>query len=599
MQPYDQYRELQAGYTLEVEQLQAKYDRASYLRLVVFVAAIALVILGAQISPWLGLVLAMLGIGTFGTLLRWHEGISKRRNQMEVLAKINGRELQALQGQYQWNSSGSSFHDDDHPYSADLDIFVPHGLFQMINRAQTYAGRALLADWLCNKANPKTIGDRQLAIAELKRDTSFRQDLQLAAFDVVDSGIGVDSVRQWLELPDLVINNSSLKLAIRLAPFLVFPAIIAWANYIGINSAWLVLVPTGLILWRTKKRVDEIQKMAGSAFDLMKSYGNLIGTIEESSFDAPLLRELKSIFSSEQKQVSAQLTSLGYAIRQLNVRDNFFALLFNLFGLWDLYWVWRMEKKKAQIKDHFETWIAAVSAFESLASFGTLAHNQPDWPFPEVALDNDLQATDLGHPQIGSEKRVANDISMPLDNHVRLITGSNMAGKSTFLRTVGINMVLGLAGAPVCASSMRMAPAQVYTSMRTADNLSEGASTFYAELARLKMIITAVEGSEPVFFLLDEILKGTNSADRQRGSIALIYQLLDSGGAGLLATHDLGLTTLEAQSPGKIENWYFDVVIEEGKLKFDYTIKKGICESFNASHLMASMGFKLDQNVKN
>ena len=259
---------------------------------------------------------------------------------------------------------------------------------------------------------------------------------------------------------------------------------------------------------------------------------------------------------------------------------------------------YRIDKWKATHKEQLPHWFEALAEIEALVSLGNLALNNPDWCQPEIQEQREFVANELGHPLIAADKRVSNTIQMPTQGHMHLLTGSNMAGKSTWLRTVGINIVLALAGAPVCAKNMKLPLLQVYTSMRTQDALHESTSSFYAELKRLKFIIEAVEDPAktdgiPVFFLLDEILKGTNSRDRHTGAKALIRQLIASRGAGLIATHDLELGALEAEADGRIENWAIEVDIRDGQLFFDYKLKRGVSQSFNATLLMQQMGIKI------
>jgi DNA mismatch repair ATPase MutS len=292
--------------------------------------------------------------------------------------------------------------------------------------------------------------------------------------------------------------------------------------------------------------------------------------------------------------VSQRIDRLSYIISQLNARYNAFVILLNLFGLWDLQWVLRLERWKEDQQTALPVWFDTLAQFEALSSLATTVYNNPDWVFPVFTEKKQLAANALGHPLLRADQRVTNEVTLPTEGHIKLLTGSNMAGKSTFLRTVGLNIVLANVGMAVCAEKMELPKLQVYTSMRTQDALHESTSSFYAELKRLKIIIEAVEQEENVFFLLDEILKGTNSRDRHTGSKALIHQLIEQGGGGIVATHDLELGSLEAQYSGKIENWCMEVAIEDGQLDFDYKIKKGVSQSFNATVLMQQMGIRIE-----
>ena len=292
-------------------------------------------------------------------------------------------------------------------------------------------------------------------------------------------------------------------------------------------------------------------------------------------------------------KASVRIQKLSFYINQLNVRRNPFAVILNLYGMWDFHWLYALEKWKKENEYLVVEWFEALGEIDHLISLSNLHYNNPDWHFPSIGENSKLSATALGHPLITSTNRVTNDLYMELKGNVRLITGSNMAGKSTFLRTVGTNLVLAYAGAPVCAKVLEAPILHLFTSMRTKDNLHENTSSFYAELKRLKLILEAVETTSDAFFLLDEILKGTNSVDRHTGAKAFILQLMKNKGAGLIATHDLDLAKLEQETKGALENWCFEVDIIEDKLDFDYKIKQGVCQSFNATYLMKNMGFDL------
>jgi DNA mismatch repair ATPase MutS len=267
----------------------------------------------------------------------------------------------------------------------------------------------------------------------------------------------------------------------------------------------------------------------------------------------------------------------------------------NIFLAWDLQQVFALERWKKNHKGDADAWFDVLGQMEMLNSLGTLAFNHPHWSFPELQeFDPLFEGKELRHPLIPPQKSVANDFSIRGKGRVAIVTGSNMAGKSTFLRTVGVNMVLACAGAPVCARGLRMTPMQVMSSMRIMDNLEESTSTFYAELKKLGAIIEAVKQKRPVFILLDEMLRGTNSQDRQTGSMALVRQLIREQAIGIVATHDLGLAAMEKEFPGAVTNHHFDVQVSEGEMYFDYTLKSGVCTSMNASLLMRKIGISLD-----
>lgn len=596
MQVADQYRDRIEHFAGEHEELDMQYRRISYLRLGTFVLVIAVFIWLVQHQIMIALVWLVAGIAVFGRVMAWHESFKERADRAKVLQQINKYELQSAGNDHSWNDDGEQFIDQQHPYSGDLDIYGEASLFQLINRAQTGAGRRIVAEWLQQMVGWEEIRSRQVAMRELASEVDFRQSLQMEGVRLKSDESDFADLQAWIKSPNLLLGKSTYLLAIHILPFIILPATLAVGYYWGLDFAWLPLIVPGIILWKSKKAVDEVHKRSGAAGDVLSTHSEMLGVLEGGEWSAERLKEIHSrILTGKDQKASKIIRKLSYAIRQLNVRDNFFAILFNLFGFWDLHWVYRMEKLKLRLENNLLTWFDALGEMEALCSLANLARNNPEWVVPSLATEDNFSALDLGHPLIPRDKRIDNSLTMPLQGHIKLITGSNMAGKSTFLRSVGTNLVLAMAGGVVCAREMHFRPTQIYTSMRTADDLGEGASTFYSELARLKMIINATEQDAPVLFLLDEILKGTNSGDRHRGSRALIKQLINNLGAGLVATHDLALTTMEAEAEGKIENWYFDVVIENDRLAFDYRIKRGICDSFNASHLMKKMGIALEE----
>jgi MutS domain V len=410
----------------------------------------------------------------------------------------------------------------------------------------------------------------------------------------------VELLQQWLHDPTYVKNNKMLTAAIYLMPLWILAAILLSVYYVPWQVGVLFLLLPGGILKKYLNRINDTHHRTTHAEQLLSVYGQLMGHIEQEEFEAPLLQRLRKCFVTENGAVvpparaaSGAIKRLSYLIGQLNVRYNPFALILNLVLLWDLRYVRHLEIWKEKWRVQMPQWFEALREFEALSSLATVWYNNPDWVLPNIDEHAELVAEALGHPLIAKDKRVCNDFQSPVSGHIKLVTGSNMAGKSTFLRTVGLNIILAMTGAPVCARRMELPLLQVYSSMRTQDALHESTSSFYAELKRLKTIIEAVEAKDNIYFLMDEILKGTNSNDRHTGSKALIKQLIESGGGGIIATHDLELGLLEAQYGGAVENLCMEVEVQGEELLFDYKIKKGVSRSFNATHLMRNMGIKI------
>jgi hypothetical protein len=362
-------------------------------------------------------------------------------------------------------------------------------------------------------------------------------------------------------------------------------------DFITYPQFMLALVLFFLVAFSITRKVlpiySRLNKIAGEVDTLAKS----ISLINKLKSGDPLLNTLQTGTSN----ASTSIHQLHKIFARFDYRLNPLVYIpLNIFLLWDLQQVLQLEKWKEDNTQDVGTWFRTLAAFEALSSIATLTFNHPNWSFPELnTTEPEFTAVGLGHPLIDPKKSVVNSFTTRGKAKVSIITGSNMAGKSTFLRSVGVNLVLAGMGAPVYASSLKVSPLKVMSSMRVKDNLEESTSTFYAELKKLKGIIDAVKRKDPVFILLDEILRGTNSHDRHAGSSALIKQLIQEDATGIIATHDLELASLEKERPDAIHNFHFDVQVNGPELYFDYTLKTGICQSFNASILMKKIGIEI------
>ena len=590
----DRYEERRQAFSLESDRLRSKYNTYAIVRLAVFIIGFIVAVL-LWPKGWLFLGFVVVFLLGFTRFVKWHLRVQKDKLHHDQLTLVNEEELRYWEYDYQTQDNGAAFVDADHPYAVDLDIFGDYSFFQYANRAATSIGKVMLATWFGRVASVSEIGERQAAITELSEQLDWRQHMRAHGLSAEDDIKHVQSLQRWLDGENLIHDNTKLKALLWISPLLAIAGVVLYITYLPWTLALLFFLPAGLTLRSTIKRVDEIHSETAKAGDILAHYARLVQHIESGSFSSPLLERLQASFVRDQTTASVVLKKLSYIISQLNVRYNVFVFILNFIGLWDLNWVLRLEKWKTRYREQVPGWFDALAEFEALSSLATLKYNHPSWGFPQIDEQrNTLEAVALGHPLIKRDVLVSNDLSMPTQGHIKLITGSNMAGKSTFLRSVGINIVMAMCGSVVCAKELSLPPLHVYTSMRTTDALHESTSSFYAELKRLKMIIEAVDARHDVFFILDEILKGTNSHDRHTGSRALIDQMIQNKGAGLIATHDLELGDMEAQSDGAIENLRMEVQVESGKLIFDYKIEKGVSESFNATQLMKDMGIKIN-----
>lgn len=591
------YGERELQFSEIAQRYKQQYVLFSFVRLIFFLAALGFSLLTGTWYWWAGLLAFLVFMGIFYQFVRWHLGIARKQEHAENLSRVNREEQAAL------NYDFGDFYFDapvmgpEHPYAADLDIEGRFSLVQMLNRAGTTLGRKALRDFLCYPAGLDEITSRQVAVKELAPQLDWRQELQARGMETSDDPAHVEGLENWLKEKNLFAEVSWLKIARLVIPLWTLIAAIAIAPSLSWTLRLLLLLPAAWVIKRTLPEVNRIHEMTRKAGEVLNRYAGILSHIESGNYESEWLKTRAQALTTDDSTASEGLKKLAYIISQLDVRYNVFTILLNLSFLWDLQWVYRLERWKARYGDHLLDWFGSMQSFEAISSFANTAYNNPDWAYPEIVPEGDFESLELGHPLIAPEKRVCNDFSIPTSGHIKLITGSNMAGKSTFLRTVGINIALAMAGAPVCAARMRSPLLIPYTSMRTQDALHDNTSSFYAELKRLKFIIEAVEqqesGKHQPFFILDEILKGTNSEDRHTGAKALIQQLVKAGGTGLIATHDLELGKLEASYGGALENLCMEVSIEAGQLSFDYKLKKGVSRSFNATLLMREMGIRV------
>ncbi len=512
------------------------------------------------------------------------------------LISINQDELIALQGEYYQFADGASFLPKVHEYAGDLDIFGHASLYQFINRTTSDMGSATLASWLLEPAAPQLILERQQAIKELKGKMHWRQEIQAIGRETNIRQSTFEKLLAWLNEPARFLPFSHWKWLRILLPVIILSVVIAGiAGFIPLNSMYAMLLLYAVIAYRVNKAVAPMHDKLTRIVEEIDALSLSIAVIEKEPFSAKLNSLLQQSFISDNEAASVKIRKLKKILDRLDIRYNIvISLPLNLLLLWNLQQALDLEKWKKEHAADVARWFKTLGEFEALNSMATLHFNNPGWCFPALHENHFfIHAKELGHPLIPQIKRVNNYIDIENKGKTMLVTGSNMAGKSTYLRSVGVNTVLAMAGASVCASAFIISPVKLISSMRITDNLEESTSTFYAELKKLKTIIDHVNAGEKVFILLDEILRGTNSLDRHTGSEALIKQLIRHEAAAIIATHDLGLAEMIKYYPDKILNYHFDVQVNQDELYFDYKLKPGVCTSLNASILMKKIGIEL------
>ena len=561
--------------------LQARYDRLALLRLVAFFVAVGILIVAwsYSLATGLGATALILPLGVYG--VRRHLDIQTRATEAQVQYELAAGELRALDHDFSHYPDGLGFLRTDHPYAVDLDVFGPHSLYQYVNRTVTAPGAHRLAEHLTVPADHATARERAAAGQRLRDEPAWCLRFRTAGHGLQDDPENVRKLVEWVARP-AVADGTDVRVMRWLAP----PLAVAGAWWCFTQSPWqaglLAFLPALVMLRRYRLLAAAEHAYTATAGAMLGTYATLLALMEE--------REPDRIPGA-----AGAVRALGYAATQLDVRYNPFVFILEITGVWTLQWLYRLDRWRARHRGELGGWLEVLADTDALVSWGTLRFNRPAWVEAELTEAPRLEGRELGHPLLRPATRVTNDIEIATDGHIHLVTGSNMAGKSTWLRTVAINVVLARAGAPVCGRHLRTAALQIWTSMRTQDDLSESTSSFYAELKRLKAIIEAVSTpGQQVFFLLDEILKGTNSRDRHTGSRALIRQLIRERGAGIIATHDLELAEMEKEVGSRVENYAMEVQTRDGELVFDYKLHRGVSRSFNATALMARMGIKID-----
>ena len=587
---------------------QRQYNQLALWRLVWFVGVV-LAVWGLHRADQVAatLTVALVGIVGFLWMLKRHNAVRRTRDLNHHLAHVNGDEAARLNRKFVRPETGESFINPTHPYSGDLDVFGKLSLFRLLNRTHTHEGTRQLANWLLAPAKPETIHFRQQAVTELLPQIDWRQTFEGLAYLNEAVSRPTISLKKWATAESNPVPGY-LNITRFLMPLLTLAMLIGWLG--GWLPGWAVLASlaaSGVLLNLVSERAKLVSEQTADITEALNTFRDLMAHAENVPGKSERLRAIRETLTSEHTTASVLVGQLSNLVQNFNFRRNpYFYLFVCLPVLWDVHYLIRLEQWRKQHGPHLERWFAALAEMEAINSLAGFAYAHPNYVQPDI-VDNDQLTLDVrlaAHPLLVPGKGVANSLAMEGDGETILITGSNMSGKSTFLRTLGANTVLALAGAVVSAERFVVSPVRLFTSMRTQDSLEESTSSFYAELKRLQTLIrlsaepNGSSGSPiPILYFLDEILKGTNSADRHRGAEALIRQLHQTTASGFVSTHDLELgqlTNATGEPLDFVRNYHFQSDIYDGKLLFDYRLRDGICQSFNASQLMRSIGIDMD-----
>ncbi len=595
--PETTFLQRQQQFTHTEQVAKQKHNRLAFWRLIWFFASVASIWLLIRFDYQLAAVVALLaGIVGFLVLLKKHQQVKRERDLNHHLAFINQDEAARLKRQYLRSETGEQFSSPTHSYTGDLDVFGKHSLFRLLNRTHTYEGQNRLSVWLKAPANPDTIRLRQEAVAELKPELSWRQEMEALAYLKETVNRSPDALVKWATAESVALPGY-----LNVIRFL-FPAIT-----LGLFTAWLLgylpgsgvlfgLAIHGLVLSRLSARAGEVSEQTVEISTALKAFQDLFQQAERVSGDSVRIRAIRQALMDGSHSASTVIGHLSRLTEGLNYRRNpYFYLLFGVATLWDVHYLLRLETWRKQYGADLRVWFDALGELEALNSLAGFSYAHPAYTTPDIVDDAlTLDFDQAAHPLLAPDRSIGNSLTFTGNGQTILITGSNMSGKSTFLRTVGANVVLALAGAVVSAERFWCSPVRVFTSMRTQDSLEESTSSFYAELKRLQTLIglTKQPKAIPVLYFLDEILKGTNSADRHRGAEALIRQMHQTTASGFVSTHDLELGQL-TDADSFVRNFHFQSDLNNGELVFDYTLRNGVCESFNASQLMQAIGIEM------
>lgn len=591
------YQEKLHRYSELAEQYSKKNTQFSIIRLSWFVTWIMVIYLSTYYSIPVVVFTITGGLLVFIVLVVWHNKILKKKNAFEIKRDINQFELKALNYDYSNFEDGKEFIDESHMYTHDLDIFGPYSLFQFLNRCFSPQGRQALAKRLNKGFQKKSIIDKQQkAVNELSEKEEWLQDYRALGIHAISSQkkkrAPISELSKWGKRTSMF-GAIGFKVLVPLLSFLSFLMLYLLITG-GLNFNYFVLymlLPLGISGYFAKG-INSNHMELGKQSDALQQWKEVFKKVEKEDFNSLVLRDLQNDLKEGKDYASVAINKLYKISQAFDTRLNLFGwFILNYFSLWDILQSIRLENWRKKYGKDVETWFGVLFELESLVSLATYNYNHPQSIFPQI-LDDEFSyiAKDASHPLIPQNQSVANDIDFPSLGSFNIVTGANMAGKSTYLRTVGVNMILSMAGAPVLAKELKVKPIQMFTSIRTKDNLARNESYFYAELLRLQSIIEELQKGEPLFIILDEILKGTNSKDKEMGSKALVAQLIGLKAVGLIATHDLQLGTLIESFPKNVQNLCFEVDIKNEALSFDYKLREGISQNLNATFLMKKMG---------
>ena len=594
MNPLAEYQRRLAERLAVAEREEKQFRRIGNVRLAVGIAgvAVAFFVFGETVlSPWW---LVIPG-AAFGALVVVHARVVERLERARRAVIFYQRGLARLENQ--WSGTGETgerFRDPSHVYEEDLDIFGKGSLFELLCTARTRAGEGTLAQWLIRPASREEAAARQAAISELRSGLDLREDLSVLG-EAIRSGMDAPAAARWGAAESVKFPTGAPFIAAVLAAAVVITFSLYMASVIKRTpflAALLATLSYGFLLGsRTLRVVGTVEAPARDLALLAR----LLHRLESERFESALLQRMRQNLAASGLVASHQIGRLHRLVTLLDWQRNMFFTPIAMAVLWSAQVAMAVERWRSVSGRHISEWIKGVGEFEALIALGGYAYEHPHDVFPELTDTTGgwLDARGLGHPLMRESQCIPNDVRLGDDLRLLIVSGSNMSGKSTLLRSVGLNVVLAWAGAPVRARSFVVSPMTVGASIRVLDSLQDGRSRFYSEITRLREIVNLAGGNRSVLFLLDELLSGTNSHDRKIGAEAIVRSLVDRGAIGMITTHDLALAHIADDLAGRAVNVHFADTLENGRLHFDYRLMPGVVERSNALDLMRSVGLEV------
>ena len=587
-----EYTLLEEKYDTDCRKISRKIIQSGWIRVLCFFLLFFLPFYLFKYSEILAVVLFIALVFCFVMLIKQFGYYKIRKAELLELLVLNRNEISAQNGQWDCFSNGAKYIDPLHNYSHDLDLFGTGSFFQYINRTTTIVGERKLAEKLSFfSSDIGVIKSTQSLMKELSQLLDFRQRFFAKGKALKETDEYISKISQLKDYNPRFLNKGKVfKVVVQLLPILFIISLVS--SFIGLSPVF----PTVIFIFNLTfvgsafRKINKVNLQFSSLSSILEYYAVLTNLIVDQKFKSEGLINFQNALSEGKANASDAIKKLGDYMNHFDQRNGIIGgVILNGMLLWDYKYVLKIEKWLKEHRQHLASWLNVVHEIDAYNSLAGYVYNHPDFIFPELSKEGVFEVENLGHPLIERQERICNDFNYK-ESIFTLITGANMSGKSTFLRSVGLNLVLGNCGVVVCASKMKYLPMELVTNMRTTDSLMKHESYFFAELKRLKYIIDKLKVGNRLFIILDEILKGTNSKDKTYGSMELIRNLLNHNAYGMIATHDLELEILEKQTFSKIVNYCFEVKNQSGQLVFDYKLYKGVTQNHNASFLMKKMG---------